>query len=81
MKNSKDLVAAFVAGKGEGQVYISRKQADWIESLLSKERIRCGGAGKITWIPDTSYTYQRQYNGAAILAPMKTCINLESVSV
>lgn len=74
MKTSKDLVAAFVAGKGDGEVYISRKQADWIESLLGKERVRCGGAGKITWVPDTRYTYQRQYNGAAILAPMKIWI-------
>lgn len=72
MKTTVDLVTAFASGKDE--VYISAKQANWLESLMSKERLSYRGKGYIRWIPDTPYEYQRQYNGAGMLRKMKTVL-------
>lgn len=69
MKTPAELVTAFVAGR-EGEVFISAKQANWLESLLSKQGVRHSGR-RLVWVPDTHYEYQRQFNGAGMLRLMK----------
>ncbi len=69
MKTTVQLVEAFTQGCGD-EVYISAKQSNWLESLMSKERIGYK-ANSLRWIPDTHFEYQRQHNGAGLLRRMK----------